>query len=126
MFNAAFSGYSVHSIDDAEKFYGSDLGLNVTRSEVGLELSFKSGHSVFLYEKADHEPASYTVLNFPVENIDVAIHRLAEKNISMLRYDTLPAEQDELAVLRGKAASMGPDIAWFTDPSGNILAILEQ
>lgn len=122
----AFSGYSVHDQQQAREFYEDVLGLIIDDSQMGLELRFEIGHSVFLYPKADHEPATYTVLNFPVDDIDDAIALLSERGVEFERYDDLPAEQDEYGVLRGKAAGQGPDIAWFKDPSGNILAVLEN
>jgi catechol 2,3-dioxygenase-like lactoylglutathione lyase family enzyme len=122
----AFSGYSVTSLDQAKDFYVDVLGCTLGDEQMGLGLVFPNGHSVFLYEKADHVPATYTVLNFPVDSIDDAVDQLVEKDIVMERYDNMPAPQDEKGVLRGKAAGMGPDIAWFRDPFGNILAVLES
>ena len=127
MFNdVAFSGYSVHDQEIAREFYEDVLELTVDDSQMGLELRFESGQSVFLYPKADHEPATYTVLNFPVDDIDDAITLLSGRGVEFERYDDLPAEQDEDNVLRGKATGHGPDIAWFKDPSGNVLAVLEN
>lgn len=122
----AFSGYSVTSKEDALVFYGDTLGCDIVDTGMGLELNFPNGHTVFLYEKADHEPATYTVLNFPVDDIDIAIDDLVAKGIEPVIYDDLPAEQDAKGVLRGKDAGMGPDIAWFKDPAGNILSVLEN
>lgn len=121
----AFSGYSVTDPEAAKQFYGEVLGCTVTDDQMGLQLSFPNGQSVFLYQKDDHTPATYTVLNFPVESIDAAVDELVSKGVVMERYDMMPARQDEKGVLRGKAAGMGPDIAWFKDPAGNILAVLE-
>lgn len=92
----------------------------------GLELTFPNGHSVFMYEKSDHAPATFTVLNFPATDLNATIDELVARGITMERYDNMPAEQDERGVLRGKSAGMGPDIAWFKDPAGNILAVLEN
>ncbi len=122
----AFSGYSVDSKQEALVFYGDVLGCDVTDNGMGLELHFPNGHTVFLYEKADHEPAGFTVLNFPVDDIDKAVDDLVVKGIDMLTYDDLPSEQDGKAILRGKEAGMGPDIAWFKDPAGNVLSVLEN
>jgi len=122
----AFSGYSVDDIQEALRFYRDVLGCDASDTGMGVELHFPNGHTVFLYEKEDHEPATFTVLNFPVEDIDTAVEDLAVKGIDMLMYENLPAEQDGLGVLRGKANGMGPDIAWFKDPAGNVLAILEK
>lgn len=122
----AFSGYSVDDKQAALVFYADVLGCDVTDNGMGLELHFPNGHAVFLYEKADHEPATFTVLNFPVDDIDKAIDDLALKGIDMVIYDDLPAEQDGRGVLRGKSAGMGPDIAWFRDPAGNVLSVIES
>ena len=121
----AFSGFSVKDLEEAKAFYGERLGCTIDDGGMGLELQFPNGHTVFIYEKEDHVPASFTILNFPVDDIDAAIESLIEAGIKLERYDNLPAPQDEKGVLRGKAAGMGPDIAWFKDPAGNILAILE-
>ena len=122
----AFSGYSVNDLEEAKTFYGEMLGLAIDDNGMGLEIQFSHGHSLFLYEKEEHVPASYTVLNFPVTDIDTAVDSLLEAGIVMKRYDTLPGSQDGRGIMRGKAAGMGPDIAWFEDPAGNILAVLEN
>lgn len=122
----AFSGYSINDSAAALTFYKHILGCNIQQTDMGLELSFPNGHSVFLYEKADHVPATFTVLNFPVTDLNSTIDDLTSRGVIMERYDTLPAEQDDRGVLRGKAAGMGPDIAWFKDPAGNVLAVLEN
>jgi len=121
-----FSGFSVTNLDKAQEFYAATLALEVKRDQMGIQISLPSGGEVFIYEKADHTPATFTVLNIVVESIDVAIDDLTAKGISFEKYQDLPAPQDNKGVLRGKAANMGPDIAWFTDPSGNILALLES
>lgn len=121
-----FSSYSVNDNAAALKFYGETLGCDMKDNGMGLELVFPSGHVVFMYEKADHQPATFTVLNFTVDDINKTIDELAAKGITMERYDSLPSEQDERGVLRGKSADMGPDIAWFKDPAGNILSVLEN
>ena len=122
----AFSGFSVHDVDAAELFYGQVLELDARRSEMGLELHLGEELVIFIYQKDDHVPATFTILNFPVENITKAIEYLVDKGVEFVRYDNLPAPQDEYGVLRGKAAGQGPDIAWFKDPSGNILSVLEN
>lgn len=128
MFNGAeaFSGYSVSDLEEAKTFYGEMLGVNIHDSGMGLELRFAGGHTVFLYEKEDHEPATFTVLNFPVDDINVAVDSLVDAGIVMKRYDYMPGEQDGRGIMRGKSAGMGPDIAWFEDPAGNVLAVLEN
>lgn len=122
----AFSGYSVNDLEEAKTFYGEMLGLRVDDNGMGLELQFPNGHSVFLYEKDDHVPATYTVLNFPVDDITIAVDSLVEAGIVMKRYDDMPGSQDGSGIMHGKSAGMGPDIAWFEDPAGNVLAVLEN
>lgn len=128
MFSKAhpFSGYSVSDLEEAKTFYGEMLGISIDDSGMGLLLSFDNGHSVFLYEKEDHSPASFTVLNFPVDDIEAAVDSLVEAGVVMKRYDSMPGGQDGRGIMRGKAAGMGPDIAWFEDPAGNVLAVLED
>ena len=123
----SFNGLSVNDLAAARAFYVDTLQLTPTDESMGLMLALPGGGSLFIYEKADHAPATYTVLNFVVENIDATIeHLVGHHGIVMERYDYLPAQQDELGVLRGKAAQQGPDIAWFKDPAGNILAVIED
>jgi len=120
-----FSGFSVDDIDAARTFYGETLGLEVTMNEMGiLGIELPGGSAVMVYPKEDHAPAVYTVLNLGVDDIDVAVRELTESGIVLERYEGLP--QDETGVMRGKAAGMGPDIAWFTDPAGNILSVLSD
>lgn len=123
--NGAFSGYSSNDIDACREFYGQALGLSLREEMGGLQLDV-NGQRVFIYPKEDHQPATYTALNFVVDDINTAIDELAAKGVAFERYDNLPAKQDERGVLRGKDAGMGPNIAWFKDPSGNILALIEE
>lgn len=116
----AFSGFSVNDQVAAKEFYGQVLGIPVEESEMGLTLKLASGNNVFIYPKSDHTPASYTILNFPVPNIDAAVDELTEKGVSFERYEMT----DEKGIARGKAAGYGPDIAWFKDPAGNTLSVL--
>lgn len=125
MFRGAFSGYSSNNIGAARDFYGTVLGLDLEENMGGLGFTI-GGQQVFIYPKDDHQPASFTVLNLVVDSIDAAIDELTAKGVVFERYDSMPAPQDEKGVLRGKAAGMGPDIAWFKDPAGNILAVVEQ
>jgi catechol 2,3-dioxygenase-like lactoylglutathione lyase family enzyme len=118
----AFSGYSIDNVQKAEQFYRDALGLDVEETKQGLNLKLK-GTSVFLYPKNDHVPATFTVLNFAVEDIDSAVDKLLEKGIQFERYEGM--HQDEKGIARGKAVGMGPDIAWFKDPAGNIVSVLE-
>ena len=122
----SFSGISVDNLQEAMEFYVNVLGLELTDDSMGLTLNLPGGGALFIYEKADHEPATFTVLNFIVEDIETVIDEYVEKGITFERYDSLPAEQDDRGILRGKAAGQGPDIAWFTDPSGNILSLIEE
>lgn len=124
--NGAFSGYSTGDVDKARQFYQDTLGLAVEENMGGLGLRFEGGQQVFIYPKPDHQPAVYTVLNLVVEHIDQAVDELVAKGVTFERYDNMPAEQDERGVLRGKDAGMGPNIAWFKDPDGNILALVEE
>lgn len=121
-----FSGYSTDDVDTSKQFYQAVLGLEVEQNMGGLGLKFASGHRVFIYPKSDHQPAAYTVLNLVVEDINQAIDDLMANGVVFERYNTLPAEQDDRGVLRGKDVGMGPNIAWFKDPGGNILALVEE
>ncbi len=119
----AFSGFAVDDIAAARHFYGDILGLTVTEDNGMLQLHTAGDRTTLIYPKADHSPANYTILNFPVSDIDAAVDELAAKGLSMTRYAGMP--QDEKGVMRGRAANAGPDIAWFTDPAGNVLSILQ-
>jgi predicted enzyme related to lactoylglutathione lyase len=105
----------------AKEFYGTTLGVPVEEIPAGLRL--KIGNGILVYPKPDHVPATYTVLNFPVDNIDQAVDELTEKGIKFEHYAGLT---DHKGVARGLAHDRGPDIAWFKDPAGNILSILQQ
>lgn len=124
----AFYGISVNDIAAAKAFYQDTLGLELLGQEMGLMFRLGSGSRFFIYEKPDHSPASFTVLNFSVDNIDSTIDALQEKGIKMEQYGDMGngATQDDKGVLRGLAANMGPDIAWFKDPAGNVLAVLQE
>lgn len=119
----AFSGFSVSSLEEAKKFYGETLGLEVVDGPMGLQLVIGGGAHVFVYPKADHVPATYTILNFSVENVDQAVDELAQKGVKFERYENLT---DEKGVARGLSRNQGPDIAWFKDPAGNVLAVLQE
>lgn len=122
----SFSSISVDNLQEAMDFYVNFLGLDLTDEKMGLTFSLPGGGTLFIYERADHEPAVFTVLNFVVEDIEAVVDEYTEKGIVFERYETLPAEQDERGILRGKEARQGPDIAWFTDPAGNILSLIEE
>ncbi len=121
----AYSGFAVDDLDKAREFYEGTLGLKVTViSEQGGLLSLDlagGGRPTTIYFKPDFTPATYTILNFPVKDIDAAVDELAARGVQFERYDGM--EQDEKGIARGRAANMGPDIAWFTDPAGNILSV---
>ena len=121
-----FSGFSVKDIKAARAFYEGILGLEVSEDWMGLQLKLKDGN-VFIYPKEDHQAATFTLLNFVVEDIDKTVDGLKEKGVSFEQYDLGGgAKTDEKGIMRGKAAKQGPDIAWFKDPSGNILSVLSN
>jgi len=115
----AFSGFSVDDIDAAKRFYGQTLGLEVSEENDLLTLHLAGGGRVLIYAKENHEPASYTVLNFPVADIDAAVDALSKAGVAFEHYEGF--NQDERGIMRDQ----GPPIAWFKDPAGNILAVLE-
>jgi catechol 2,3-dioxygenase-like lactoylglutathione lyase family enzyme len=116
----AFSGFSVSDIDEARKFYTETLGLPVTEHNGLLTLHLAGGRNTLVYPKADHTPATYTILNFQVDDIDAAVDELASRGVSFERYEG--QEQDAKGIHRGG----GPLIAWFTDPAGNIMSVLQE
>jgi len=119
----AFSGFSVDDLDAARIFYTETLGIDTADNPMGLlELQFIHGGHVIVYPKDNHVPATFTVLNFPVDDIDATVDALLAKGIELERYEGL--DQDDKGISRGKAEGRGPDIAWFTDPAGNILSVL--
>lgn len=120
----AFSGFSVDDLNKAKEFYGQTLGLNADLGPMGLELKFAGGNNIFVYGKENHQPATYTVLNFIVDDIDKAVAELEAKGVNFESYDNM--HQDAKKIARGLAANQGPDIAWFKDPAGNILSVLQQ
>jgi catechol 2,3-dioxygenase-like lactoylglutathione lyase family enzyme len=119
----AFSGFSVDDLEAARGFYGDTLGLDVTVFDetMGLlSLDLATGARVMVYAKPTHQPATFTVLNFPVADVEKAVDDLAARGVSFERYDGF--DQDERGISRGP----GPLIAWFTDPAGNVLSVLEE
>jgi catechol 2,3-dioxygenase-like lactoylglutathione lyase family enzyme len=116
----AFSGFAVDDLQKAREFYGETLGLETSEEHGLMTLHLAGDRDTLVYPKPDHTPATYTVLNFPVEDIDRAVDELAERGVRFERYDGM--DQDEKGVFRGG----GPHIAWFTDPAGNILSVLQQ
>ena len=118
----SFSSFSVNDLKKAKDFYGQTLGLDVKETAEGLELN--TGHNtVFLYPKPNHTPASFTVLNFAVDDIDEAVDELTAMGVSLERYNLPDIKTDERGIARG---GPGPTIAWFKDPAGNILSVLEE
>lgn len=122
----AFSGFSATNLEAAKEFYGNTLGLDAELTDMGLQITTNGNNPIFVYQKDNHEPASFTILNFPVEDIDKAVDELSARGVQFERYEGFPFEQDEKGIARGKAAGMGPDIAWFKDPAGNTLAVLQD
>jgi catechol 2,3-dioxygenase-like lactoylglutathione lyase family enzyme len=114
----AFSGFAVDDVAAAKTFYGDTLGLKVSEHNGLLTLHLAGDRDTIVYPKPDHVPAMYTILNFPVDDIDAAVDELVERDVTFLRYDGF--DQDDKGIMRGN----GPDIAWFTDPAGNVLSVL--
>lgn len=117
----AFSGFSVDDMAAAKKFYSETLGLHVTDEEMGvIRLHLAGGAEILVYPKPNHEPATYTILNFVVDDIDQTVEALHSRGVEFVKYDGFP--QDDNGVMRGN----GPDIAWFTDPAGNVISVLKD
>ena len=117
----AFSGFSVNDIQKAKEFYGQTLGLEISEAHDLLKLHLAGGTTVLIYPKPNHTPATFTILNFPVDNIEEAVDRLTKSGVRFERYEG-DLKTDENGVFRGG----GPLIAWFKDPAGNILSVLEE
>jgi len=119
----AFSGFSVNDLQKAKTFYSEVLGLEVTDNPMGLiELNIEGSNSIIIYPKPNHTPATFTVLNFPVNNIDLAVDQLTDKGVLFEQYEN-PIKTDKKGICRSE---QGPDVAWFKDPAGNILSVIEQ
>jgi catechol 2,3-dioxygenase-like lactoylglutathione lyase family enzyme len=116
----AFSGFAVDDLEQARAFYGDALGLKTSEQYGLMTLHIAGDRDVLVYPKPDHEPATYTILNFPVDDIDRAVDELAARGVRFERYDGM--DQDERGIMR----SGGPYIAWFKDPAGNILSVLQE
>jgi len=121
----AFSGFSVSDLAAAKRFYSQTLGLNVEDDGVGVRLHLPGGGTVFAYPKRDHQPATFTILNLVVDDIDAAVDELARRGVQFEHYDNEP-KTDGKGILRGRAQNRGPDIAWFKDPAGNFLSVVDQ
>ena len=125
-FTGTFSSFSVDDIEEAREFYGNTLGVDVTDNEEGgLELNFPNSGSVFIYPKDKHEPATFTVLNFLVDDIDETVDDLTSRGITFESYDG-EMETDEKGIFRGADDDNGPNIAWFKDPAGNFISVIEN
>jgi catechol 2,3-dioxygenase-like lactoylglutathione lyase family enzyme len=116
----AFSGFSVKDLLSAKQFYEETLGLEVSESDGVLSLHLGSGASVLVYPKSNHTPATFTILNFPVDSVDKAVDELTKRGVRFEIYEEPELKTDERGIFRG-----GPTIAWFKDPDGNILSVLE-
>jgi catechol 2,3-dioxygenase-like lactoylglutathione lyase family enzyme len=117
----AFSGFAVDDIAKAKQFYADTLGLEVTEENDLLTLHIAGDRPILVYPKPNHTPASFTILNFPVDDIESAVDQLATRGVAFERYEGTPIATDERGIFRGG----GPLIAWFTDPAGNVLSVIE-
>jgi catechol 2,3-dioxygenase-like lactoylglutathione lyase family enzyme len=118
----AFSGFSVDDIPAAKRFYGETLELPVSEENGLLTLHIAGDRDTIVYPKPDHTPASFTILNFPVDDVEAAVDALAERGVRFERYPGTEIETDEKGIFRGG----GPTIAWFRDPAGNVLSVIES
>ncbi len=119
----AYSGFSTNDIQKTKEFYRNVLGLSVTEEYGMLRLHLATGADILIYPKDNHVPATYTILNFPVNDIDQAVDELTRKGVTFEHYENMT---DEKGIARGIAQHRGPDIAWFKDPAGNILSVLQE
>ncbi|MDQ3915108.1 MAG: VOC family protein [Actinomycetota bacterium] len=119
----AFGSFSVDDIPAAKEFYGTTLGVDVSEEQGMLTLRIAGGGEIMIYPKPNHTPAAFTVLNFPVGDLDATVDELTRRGVTFERYDGF--DQDAKGIAR-PAGGEGPPIAWFTDPAGNILSVLES
>lgn len=125
--NPAFSSSSVDDLQAAKKFYGETLGLEVKEMPgMGLDITFGNGGQHFIYEKPDHQAATFTILNFPVDDIDKAVDELTAKGITFEQYNNDWIKTDEKGIARSEKPEQGPSVAWFKDPAGNVLSVLKS
>src|SRR3982751_2394130 len=117
----AFSGFAVPDVAKAKEFYAKTLGLNVSEDHGLLRLHLAGGNNVLIYPKPNHVSATFTVLNFPVDDVDLVVDKLAKRGVRFEHYNDGALKTDEKGIMRGN----GPTIAWFKDPAGNILSILK-
>ena len=119
----AYSGFSTNDIQKTKDFYRNVLGLSVTEEYGMLRLHLATGADILVYPKDNHVPATYTILNFPVDDIDQAVDELTRKRVTFEHYENMT---DKKGIARGISQHRGPDIAWFKDPAGNILSVLHE
>lgn len=120
--STAFSGFSVDDVPSARAFYADTLGLDVVEENGMLTIELAGGGRVLAYAKPDHVPATFTVLNFPVPDIEAAVAALTQRGVRFEHYEGTQIETDALGIFRGG----GPLIAWFTDPAGNVLSLIQD
>jgi len=121
-----FSGFSVDDLSRAKEFYENTMGLRVTAGPMGLSLFLPEGAEVFVYAKENHQAATFTILNFEVDDIDAAVDHLVKQGVVFEHYASGPGPTtDSRGIMRGIASQRGPDIAWFKDPAGNFLSVLQ-
>jgi len=125
LFTGAFSSFSVNDVKKAKDFYGQTLGVDVSEEEEGLALNIDSGLQVFIYPKPNHKPATFTVLNFQVADVKKAVDELTRRGV---RFESFEGEikTDEKGIHWGEQKGQGPNVAWFKDPAGNFLSVIEQ
>ncbi len=128
MFKATgtFSSFSVDDLAKARKFYSETMGLNCSEAMGQLVLDMQGGYRVFVYGKPNHAPATFTVLNFQVPDVAAAVDTLTKAGVTFQHYDQPNLKTDAKGISRGDGAQRGPTIAWFTDPAGNILSVVES
>ena len=124
IFTGTFSSFSVNDITKAQEFYSKTLGIDASIMDEGLRLSLDGSNPVFVYPKGDHEPATFTVLNFNVDDIEDAVKQLKSRGVKFESYGG-DIKTDENNIFRGAENGHGPNIAWFKDPAGNILSLIE-
>jgi catechol 2,3-dioxygenase-like lactoylglutathione lyase family enzyme len=118
----AFSSFSVNDLQKAKEFYGDTLGLEFSERPEGLELHVAGGNNIFVYPKPDHVPATFTILNFPVDNVEGAVRELTEHGVRFEKYNEGDYKTDEKGIFRAN----GLKVAWFKDPAGNVLSVFEE
>lgn len=123
--NTAFSGFSVDDLAKAKEFYTKVLGLKAEDEVGGMRLQLPGGSTAWVYSKADHQPATFTIMNFLVDDIDEAVDELTHRGVHFEHYET-GLKTDGKGVFRGKSQKSGPDIAWFKDPAGNFLSVIDD